>query len=234
MRIKHNKISDAVMTQVIDSINAADDKSKAIAEGMETLAAAHDEDLINQIVEEANHQQTEDYRRSVGIRSLTKEETDFVQAVKAGPDAYRQSVTAAQADAGKLKEATDQLTSLQTKYDTERQEWAQKQQQQAYEFAVKTAAGALKFTSAAAKRDFERGAIEKALKMEGDKILGFDDYVKAYQEADPGAFAPAEDPKPTDPQDPTPAIVLPKGNPGGSEKSAFGFNFHGVRPVPKE
>ena len=81
MRIKHNKISDAVMTQVIDSINAADDKSKAIAEGMETLAAAHDEDLINQIVEEANHQQTEDYRRSVGIRSLTKEETDFVQAV---------------------------------------------------------------------------------------------------------------------------------------------------------
>ena len=46
MRIKHNKISDAVMTQVIDSINAADDKSKAIAEGMETLAAAHDEDLI--------------------------------------------------------------------------------------------------------------------------------------------------------------------------------------------
>ena len=98
MRIKHNKISDAVMTQVIDSINAADDKSKAIAEGMETLAAAHDEDLINQIVEEANHQQTEDYRRSVGIRSLTKEETDFVQAVKAGPDAYRQSVTAAQVD----------------------------------------------------------------------------------------------------------------------------------------
>ena len=98
MRIKHNKISDAVMTQVIDSINAADDKSKAIAEGMETLAAAHDEDLINQIVEEANRQQTEDYRRSVGIRSLTKEETDFVQAVKAGPDAYRQSVTAAQAD----------------------------------------------------------------------------------------------------------------------------------------
>ena len=143
-------------------------------------------------------------------------------------------LTAAQADAGKLKEATDQLTSLQTKYDTERQEWAQKQQQQAYEFAVKTAAGALKFTSAAAKRDFERGAIEKALKMEGDKILGFDDYVKAYQDADPGAFAPAEDPKPTDPQDPTPAIVLPKGNPGGSEKSAFGFNFHGVRPVPKE
>lgn len=145
-------------------------------------------------------------------------------------------LTAAQADAGKLTEVTEQLGSLQTKYDTERQEWAQKQQAQAYEFAVKTAASALKFTSAAAKRDFERGAIEKALKMEGDKILGFDDYVKAYQEADPGAFMPAEDPKPADPapQDPTPTIVLPKGNPGGSESGVFGFNFHGVRPTPKE
>lgn len=145
-------------------------------------------------------------------------------------------LTAAQADAGKLTEVTEQLGSLQTKYDTERQEWAQRQQEQAYEFAVKTATSALKFTSAAAKRDFERGAIEKALKMEGDKILGFDDYVKAYQEADPGAFVPAEDPAPADPtpQDPTPTIVLPKGNPGGSEKSAFGFSFHGVRPAPKE
>ena len=146
-------------------------------------------------------------------------------------------LTAAQADAGKLTEVTEQLGSLQTKYDTERQEWAQKQQAQAYEFAVKTATNALKFTSAAAKRDFERGAIEKALKMEGDKILGFDDYVKAYQEADPGAFVPAEDPKPADnpaPQDPTPTIVLPKGNPGGSESGVFGFSFHGVRPTPKE
>lgn len=147
-------------------------------------------------------------------------------------------LTAAQADAGKLTEVTAQLGSLQSKYDTERQEWAQKQQAQAYEFAVKTATSALKFTSAAAKRDFERGAIEKALKMEGDKILGFDDYVKAYQEADPGAFVPAEPTpnpqEPAQPQEPAPTIVLPKGNPKSPESGVFGFSFHGVRPMPKE
>jgi chromosome segregation ATPase len=143
----------------------------------------------------------------------------------------QEQLTAAQADAGQLSQLTGQLSSLQAKYDTERQEWAQRQQQQAYEFAVKTATGALKFSSAAAKRDFERGAIDKALKMEGDKILGFDDYVKAYQEADPGAFVQPAEPTPNEP---TPTIVLPKGNPTGPEPGAFGFQFHGVRPAPKE
>lgn len=149
----------------------------------------------------------------------------------------QEKLTAAQADAGKLTDVTDQLKNLQTKYDTEQKEWAAKQQEQAYEFAVKTQANALKFSSAAAKRDFERGAIEKKLQMEGDKILGFDDYVKTYQEADPGAFvtepAPAGDGTQPEPE-PAPTIVLPKGNPGSGSSSAFGFNFHGVRPMPKE
>lgn len=141
-------------------------------------------------------------------------------------------LTAAQADASKLPEAQNALTGLQTKYDTEKQEWERKSAQQAYEFAVKTEAGKLKFSSAAAQRDFVRGAIDKGMKLEGEKILGFTDYVEAYKKDDPGAFL-------VDQQDPPPAgkpnIVLPPtGNPPAPDNKGFNFHFTGVRPQPKE
>lgn len=144
-------------------------------------------------------------------------------------------LTAAQADAGKLTEAQEALTGLQSKYDTERQEWANRNAQQAYEFAVKTAAGDLKFTSAAAKRDFVRSAIEKKMTMEGEKILGFSDYVDAYKQADPGAFAVEAPPADTPPAPPKPDIVLPpSGSPPAPDGKGFNFHFNGVRPKPQE
>ena len=140
-------------------------------------------------------------------------------------------LTAAQADASKLPEAQKALTDFQSRYDTEKKEWEQKNARQAYEFAVKTEAGKLKFSSAAAQRDFVRGAIEKGMKMEGEKILGFTDYVEAYKTEDPSAFV-ADDPQP--PQDPKPDIVLPPtGGPGAPDGKGFNFNFAGVRPMPK-
>lgn len=119
---------------------------------------------------------------------------------------------AAQDNADKLTEAQDALAGLQSKYDSERQEWEAKAAQQAYEFAVREKAGALNFSSTAAKREFIRDAIKKEFKMENDMLLGFDDYVKVYKDNDPGAFA-AEEPA-TPPVDPKqPEITLP-GNPG--------------------
>ena len=121
-------------------------------------------------------------------------------------------LTAAQADAGKLTEAQQALTGLQSKYDTERQEWEKKSAQQSYEFAIKTAAADLKFTSTAAKREFIRSAIDKKMSMEGEKVLGFSDYVEAYKKDDPGAFKVEDQPAP--PAPPKPDIVMP-GKPGG-------------------
>jgi len=205
-----------------------------------------EKDVIDKIMTENGHD-VENARKSEADKFATERTTltDRANDLQGQLDQrdkdlkdVQEKLTTAQADASKLPDVTAQLGSLQTKYDTERQEWAQKQQAQAYEFAVKTATSALKFTSAAARRDFERGAIEKALKMEGDKILGFDDYVRAYQEADPGAFvtenANPNPNEPSEPQEPAPTIVLPKGNPKSPESGAFGFNFHGVRPAPKE
>lgn len=143
-----------------------------------------------------------------------------------------EKLIAAQADAGKLTEAQNSLTALQNQYNADKQAWEARTAAQAYEFAVKTAAGRLKFSSAAAQRDFERGAIEKGLKMEGDKILGFDDYVIAYKTADPGAFVTESQP-PADPKS-NPTIVLPSGKPSSGSGNPFDFHFTGVRPAPKE
>lgn len=157
---------------------------------------------------------------------ITQRDTDLAS--------LNEQLTAAQADAGKLTEAQNSLAALQTKYDTDKKDWEARTAAQAYEFAVKTAAGKLKFSSAAARRDFERGAIDKGLKMEGDKILGFDDYVTAYKTADPGAFVAEQPDPPADPPKPQPTIVLPGGKPSGGSGKGFDFHFTGVRPAPKE
>lgn len=131
-----------------------------------------------------------------------------------------EQLTAAQADAGQLAEAQKQLSALQSKYDKDSKAWEAKNAQQAYEYAVRSKAGELKFTSAAAKKDFIREAIAQGFKMDGDTLMGYTDFVAKYRENDPGAFVketPAADPKPADP---TPTIVLPgKSNPNPHKMS---------------
>lgn len=156
---------------------------------------------------------------------ITQRDTDLAS--------LNEKLTAAQADAGKLTEAQSSLTALQSQYEADKKDWEAKTAAQAYEFAVRTAAGGLKFSSAAARRDFERGAIEKGLKMDGDKIMGFDDYVNSYKAADPGAFIAEQQDPPGDPK-PNPTIVLPSGKPSGGSNNGFGFHFNGVRPAPKD
>ena len=117
--------------------------------------------------------------------------------------AMREKLTAAQADAGKLTEAQSALADLQAKYAADQQAWDAQRAAQAYEFAVRSKAGELKFTSNAARNDFIRSAIGKNMQLDGDRILGFDDFAKAYREADPTAFV-SDEPKP-----PAPTITLP-------------------------
>jgi len=143
-------------------------------------------------------------------------------------------LTAAQADASQLTSVQETLSALQQTYQTEKQSWETKTAAQAYEFAVKTAAEKLHFSSAAAKRDFVRGAIDKQMQMEGDSILGFTDYVNSYKDADPGAFvADSKEPKDDAGDEKTPPqLVLPKTQKPDANSSAFNFHFSGVRPNP--
>ena len=157
-------------------------------------------------------------------------------------ETLKKQLEEAGADATKLQEATESLAALQTKYDGDMKSYKEQLKKQAYEFAVKEFANTQKFTSAAAKREFERSMIAKELKMDKDKILGADDFVTAYKADNSDSFV-------TEPADPsgseggggddgtTPHFVAPTkptGGEGGDPTGGFGaaFHFTGVRPMP--
>lgn len=105
-------------------------------------------------------------------------------------------------DAGpeKLGELQKSLNDLQGKYDQAAKDWQAKLDSQAYEFLVKEKAGELSFSSAAAKKQFVREAVEKGFKMDGDNLLGYNDWLSEYKKTDPGSFVEStgqESKKPT-------------------------------------
>lgn len=142
------------------------------------------------------------------------------------------------ADATKIQELTDSLTTLQTKYDGDMKSYKEQLKKQAYEFAVKEFTNTQKFTSSAAKRDFERSLLAKELKMDKGSILGADDFVKSYKADNADAFVtePETPPEPAGNPENIPHFVHPT-DPAGSSGAAdptggFHFNFTGVRPMP--
>lgn len=135
-------------------------------------------------------------------------------------------------DATKLAELSTNFDSLQTKYNTDIQDYQNKLAKQAYEFAVKEFAGTKKFTSNAAKRDFVQAMIAKDLKLENDTIIGADDFVKIYSTDNADAFVvdnPTPDNKPKF-TNPTPGT----NEPPKENEFIKAFNFTGVRPVEQK
>lgn len=142
-------------------------------------------------------------------------------------------------DATKIAELGEQITGLQTKYDNDVQTYQNQLKQQAYEFAVKEYAGTKNFTSQAAKRDFVQSMIARGLQMEGDKILGRDDFAEAYFAENPDTLvpekAPEPEPTPEPAPEPAPKVVVPEfvaptpGPEPDSGNTDFGFDFVGVR-----
>ena len=157
------------------------------------------------------------------VESLTQQVTDLQgQIAQRDTDltGLNEQLTAAQADAGQLAEAQKQLAALQSKYDKDSKAWEARTAQQAYEYAVRTKANELKFTSAAAKKDFIREAIEREFETAGDELKGYAEFLAEYQKNDPGAFAAEAPARETKPADPTPVIVLPgKSNPNPRKMS---------------
>ena len=145
-------------------------------------------------------------------------------------------LTEAGTDSEKLAELQTQFGNLQTQYKTDTDNYKAQLGKQAYEFAVKEFASGKKFTSNAAKRDFINSMIAKELKMEGDKILGADDFVTAYSTDNADAFV-VEKQEPQEPQTPPPTFSKQL-NPNTSQQqqqsndNPFNFHFMQVRPKP--
>ena len=123
--------------------------------------------------------------------------------------ALQEKLEAAGADAEKLATITGEFDRLKAKYENDAKAYETRLQKQAYEFAVKEYANGTKFTSSAAKRDFIRSMLEKQLQMDGDHIIGADDFTIAYSADNADAFMVEEDPDPTPvaPIEPEPEVI---------------------------
>lgn len=149
----------------------------------------------------------------------------------------RQQLESAGNDATKLGELNTQFANLQSKYDRDTKAYQRQLQAQAYQFAVKSFASEQAFTSAAARREFERAMTEKNLQMENDTIIGATDFLTAYkaENADSFVTTPATPPV-TEPPVTKPHFVdtvQPQGNPTAGENPFLSaFNFAGVRAHP--
>ncbi|MBR2716443.1 MAG: phage scaffolding protein, partial [Oscillospiraceae bacterium] len=84
----------------------------------------------------------------------------------------------------------------ETKYNTDTKALKDQLDSVKYGHAVDKAVGSLKFTSESARKAFVADLTAKKLQLQDDgKLLGLEDFTKTYREADPGAFAPAQDEK---------------------------------------
>lgn len=108
----------------------------------------------------------------------------------------KQKLANAGTDAETLKNLQKDFDTLKTNYDNAQLDYKKALDKQAYDFAIKEKVGDLKFSSKSAKNAFLTQALNKNLPMEGDVILGFDDFVSAYTQNDPDAFAKQEEDKP--------------------------------------
>lgn len=114
------------------------------------------------------------------------------------------------------------------KYNTDTQALKDQLEAVKYGHGVEAAAAGLKFTSESARKAFIADLTAKKLTLQDGKLLGMDDFVKAYQTSDPGAFAP---------EGGAPHVVTQTGGaPGaaGAAGAAFTFGFTGVRAKPND
>lgn len=149
-------------------------------------------------------------------------------------EALKKQLDSAGTDATKLQELQGKFDSLQTQYETDKNNYEAMLSKQKYEFAVREFANSKKFTSKAAKRDFERTMLAKELQMEGNSILGAEDFVKSYSAENDDAFVvekPIETPKLE--ESGVPHFVAPTtgNNKPPIDSNPFGFHF---TPIHKE
>ncbi|WP_263531578.1 phage scaffolding protein [Salmonella enterica] len=103
------------------------------------------------------------------------------------------------------EELTAQIDELKQQNKATKNEYEQKLQEQAFEHTLKDALSAAKVRNVKAAKallDLE------SIKLDGDKLLGLDDQLKAIKESDSYLFEEEKEPSPD------PHIVLP-GNPNG-------------------
>lgn len=85
-------------------------------------------------------------------------------------------------------ELNQKLVDLQKKYDDDTKALNDKIAEQDYNYKLNDYVKDIKFTSKSAKKTFVEDLKAKHLAFENDKLVGFEDFKKAYEENDPDTF----------------------------------------------
>ena len=94
MKINETKMKQA-QEEALKILNETEDKSQAIVDAMDKVLSVQYEDLITEIQEQATRAESDKaYAKSLGLRTLSKEEKTFYEALKD----IRQSLPGAQID----------------------------------------------------------------------------------------------------------------------------------------
>lgn len=94
MKINETKMKQA-QEEALKILQETEDKPQAVVEAMDKIVSAQYEDLINEIQEQAVKAESDTaYAKSLGLRTLSKEENEFYEALKD----VKQAITANQID----------------------------------------------------------------------------------------------------------------------------------------
>lgn len=145
----------------------------------------------------------------------------------------RTQLDAAGTDATKLKELTTQFSDLQKQYDKDTKAYQKQLREQAYQFAVTEFANQQRFSSKAARKQFEAEMIAKNLQMVDGVIMGATDFLTAYRAENEDSFeADKVDDSQSTPAQPKPHFAdstAPIGD-QSDDSPKISFNFTGIRP----
>ena len=165
------------------------------------------------------------------IPDISKEALDAIMEEN-GKDIERQKAAVATltAERDDYRERLEAASQKLEGYDPEWKAKAAKAQQDAeekiaaleYEHAAAAAAGGLRFTSESAHRAFLADLKAKGLPIQDGKLMGFDDYVKTYQENDPNAFQGDTPPRFTGSTPGKPAEQTDRDKVNAAFRAAFG------------
>lgn len=146
-----------------------------------------EDDVIDQIM--AEHGKTVGASQQQ-IQSLTAER-DGIRAQLDAASAEIQSYKDMDIDGIKAKSA-----EWERKYTEETKALTEQLEATKYAHTVEQAVSGFKFTSTSAQKAFVSDLTAKKLPVQDGKLMGLDDFVNAYKETDPGAFASEQQKQP--------------------------------------
>lgn len=114
MRLNMTPVSEELKKEIAEMLNTAEDKSAAIADAMEKVAAETQQALIQQVVAEAERASHDaEYKKTLGLANLSENEKKFFEMLKTGA---KMAITADQIDIIPTETVDRTLADVRTEY----------------------------------------------------------------------------------------------------------------------